>query len=163
MKPGLASSSPPLNAPKLVTPCRMTSKRRMNGAPNADPGTGCTDNRQCLTKGRVSRPGAPGKGWRSARPCSRPSTRFVPVNSEDRQAGLMVHCARHGFVAAHTACTNRIHGLLSEYGAGSGMSGSRARVRSREGLVRSGIYFDWTGGKLLTVHLWLKMPKYSAG
>jgi transposase len=42
--------------------------------------------------------------------------RFVPVKSIDRQARLMVHRARQGFVQARTACINRIRGLLCERG-----------------------------------------------
>ena len=42
--------------------------------------------------------------------------RFVPIKSEEQQSRLTVHRARQGFVAARTACINRIRGLLSEFG-----------------------------------------------
>jgi transposase len=46
----------------------------------------------------------------------RPNMRFVPVKSQEQQSRLMVHRARQGYVAARTACINRIRGLLSEFG-----------------------------------------------
>ena len=79
-----------LMAPKLVTPFRMTGKRGKNDA--ADAAAICEA-------------------------MQRPNMRFVPVKTEDQQARLMVHRARQGFVAARTACINRIRGLLSEFGA----------------------------------------------
>ena len=78
-----------LMAPKLVTPFRMTGKRGKNDA--ADAAAICEA-------------------------MQRPNMRFVPVKTEDQQARLMVHRARQGFVAARTACINRIRGLLSEFG-----------------------------------------------
>jgi transposase len=47
---------------------------------------------------------------------TRQNMRFVPVKSVPQQAELMVHRARHGFVAQSTATMNRIRGLLSEFG-----------------------------------------------
>jgi transposase len=78
-----------LIAPKLVTPYRMSGKRGKNDA--ADAAAICEA-------------------------VQRPHMRFVPVKSEDQQSRLMVHRARQGFVAARTACINRIRGLLSEFG-----------------------------------------------
>ena len=47
----------------------------------------------------------------------RPNMRFVPVKTEEQQSRLMVHRARQGYVAARTACINRLRGLLSEFGS----------------------------------------------
>ena len=78
-----------LMAPKLVTPYRMSGKRGKNDA--ADAAAICEA-------------------------VQRPNMRFVPVKTEEQQSRLMVHRARQGFVAARTACINRIRGLLSEFG-----------------------------------------------
>ena len=76
-------------APKLVTPYRMSGKRGKNDA--ADAAAICEA-------------------------VQRPNMRFVPVKTEEQQSRLMVHRARQGYVAARTACINRIRGLLSEFG-----------------------------------------------
>lgn len=47
---------------------------------------------------------------------SRPSMRFVPVETVEQQAILSVHRARQGFVKARTAQGNQIRGLLLEFG-----------------------------------------------
>ena len=47
---------------------------------------------------------------------SRPNMRFVPVKSVEQQTVLAVHRARQGFVAARTAQSNQIRGLLYELG-----------------------------------------------
>lgn len=47
---------------------------------------------------------------------SRPSMRFVPVKNPEQQALLALHRARQGFVAARTAQSNQIRGLLAEFG-----------------------------------------------
>lgn len=78
-----------LMAPKLVTPYRMSGKRGKNDA--ADAAAICEA-------------------------VQRPNMRFVPVKTEEQQSRLMVHRARQGYVAARTACMNRIRGLLSEFG-----------------------------------------------
>ncbi len=78
-----------LMAPKLVTPYRMSGKRGKNDA--ADAAAICEA-------------------------VQRPNMRFVPVKTEEQQSRLMVHRARQGYVAARTACINRIRGLLSEFG-----------------------------------------------
>jgi transposase len=78
-----------LMAPKLVTPYRMSGKRGKNDA--ADAAAIC----EAVT---------------------RPNMRFVPVKSVEQQSRLMVHRARQGYVAARTACINRIRGLLAEFG-----------------------------------------------
>ena len=78
-----------LMAPKLVTPYRMSGKRGKNDA--ADAAAICEA-------------------------VQRPNMRFVPVKTEERQSRLMVHRARQGYVAARTACINRVRGLMSEFG-----------------------------------------------
>ena len=47
---------------------------------------------------------------------ARPTMRFVPIKTVERQAILAVHRARQGFVKARTAQANQIRGLLAEYG-----------------------------------------------
>jgi len=47
---------------------------------------------------------------------ARPNMRFVPVKSVEQQTVLAVHRARQGFVAARTAQSNQIRGLLYELG-----------------------------------------------
>ena len=46
----------------------------------------------------------------------RPNMRFVPVKTLEQQALLSLHRARQGFVAARTAQSNQIRGLLAEFG-----------------------------------------------
>ena len=46
----------------------------------------------------------------------RPQMHFVPVKSIEQQSMLCVHRLREGFKAEHTACINRIRGLLAEFG-----------------------------------------------
>jgi len=46
----------------------------------------------------------------------RPSTRFVPVKSEDQQASSVVFRARDMLVHQRTQCVNALRGHLSEYG-----------------------------------------------
>jgi transposase len=46
----------------------------------------------------------------------RPNMRFVPIKNVEQQALLAVHRVRQGFVSAHTAQSNQIRGLLSEFG-----------------------------------------------
>lgn len=78
-----------LMAPKLLTPYRTSGKRGKNDA--ADAAAIC----EAVT---------------------RPTMCFVPVNVLEQQSRLMVHRARQGYVAARTACINRIRGLLAEFG-----------------------------------------------
>jgi transposase len=47
---------------------------------------------------------------------TRPSMRFVPVESAEQQALLAIHRVRQGFVVERTATINRLRGLLSEFG-----------------------------------------------
>ncbi|MEE8311212.1 MAG: IS110 family transposase [Candidatus Binatia bacterium] len=47
---------------------------------------------------------------------SRPSMRFVAIKSEEQQAVLTLHRARHLLVGERTALVNQIRGLLAEYG-----------------------------------------------
>jgi transposase len=47
---------------------------------------------------------------------ARPSMRFVPIKTPERQAVLALHRARQGFVKARTAQANQIRGLSTERG-----------------------------------------------
>ena len=47
---------------------------------------------------------------------ARPNMRFVPIKNVEQQALLGLHRARQGFVAARTAQSNQLRGLLSEFG-----------------------------------------------
>jgi transposase len=47
---------------------------------------------------------------------SRPHMHFVPIKSVDQQGILCVHRLREGLKQQLTACTNRIRGLLAEFG-----------------------------------------------
>ena len=47
---------------------------------------------------------------------SRPSMRFVPIKTVSQQGVLCVHRLREGLKEERTACTNRIRGLLAEFG-----------------------------------------------
>lgn len=47
---------------------------------------------------------------------SRPSMRFVAIKTIDQQSMLSVHRLREGLKEERTACTNRIRGLLAEFG-----------------------------------------------
>jgi transposase len=47
---------------------------------------------------------------------SRPTMRFIPVKSIERQSMLCVHRLREGLKEDRTACINRIRGLLGEFG-----------------------------------------------
>jgi len=96
-----------LMAPKLVTPYRMSGKRGKNDA--ADAAAICEA-------------------------AQRPNMRFVPVKTEEQQSRLMVHRARQGFVAARTACINRIRGLLSEFGVVLPLKAEVVRCEARNHL-----------------------------
>jgi len=78
-----------LMAPKFVVPYRLSGKQGKNDA--ADAAAIC----EAL---------------------QRPSMRFVPIKDEAQQARLTIHRVRQGFVEQRTAITNRIRGLLSEFG-----------------------------------------------
>ena len=56
---------------------------------------------------------------------SRPHMHFVPVKTVEQQSMLCVHRLREGFKKERNACTNRIRGLLSEFGL---VFGQRAAV-----------------------------------
>jgi transposase len=112
-----------LIAPKLVTPYRMSGKRGKNDA--ADAAAIC----EAVT---------------------RPNMRFVPVKSVDQQARLMVHRARQGFVAARTACINRIRGLLSEFGIVMPLKAEVVRAQAREHLEELPGYANLVIGDLLS-------------
>lgn len=47
---------------------------------------------------------------------SRPHMHFVPVKTVEQQSMLCVHRLREGFKQERNACTNRIRGLLAEFG-----------------------------------------------
>lgn len=47
---------------------------------------------------------------------SRPQMHFVPIKSMEQQSMLCVHRLREGFKTERIACTNRIRGLLGEFG-----------------------------------------------
>lgn len=47
---------------------------------------------------------------------SRPEMHFVPIKTVDQQSMLCIHCLREGFKEERNACTNRIRGLLAEFG-----------------------------------------------
>jgi transposase len=47
---------------------------------------------------------------------ARKSMRFVPIKNVEQQALLSLHCVRQGFVAERTAYSNRIRGLMGEFG-----------------------------------------------
>jgi transposase len=112
-----------LMAPKLVTPYRMSGKRGKNDA--ADAAAICEA-------------------------VARPNMRFVPVKSEDQQSRLMVHRARQGYVAARTACLNRIRGLLSEFGHVLPLKADVVRAQAREHLEDLPGYANLVIGDLLS-------------
>ena len=47
---------------------------------------------------------------------SRPQMHFVPIKSVEQQSMLCIHRLREGFKKERIACTNRIRGLLGEFG-----------------------------------------------
>jgi transposase len=47
---------------------------------------------------------------------TRPSMRFVPVNSAEQQALLALHRVRKGFIVERTSTINRLRGLMTEFG-----------------------------------------------
>lgn len=112
-----------LMAPKLVTPYRMSGKRGKNDA--ADAAAICEA-------------------------VQRPNMRFVPVKSEEQQSRLMVHRARQGFVAARTACINRIRGLLSEFGHVLPLKAEVVRCEARNCLEDLPGYANLVIGDLLS-------------
>jgi transposase len=112
-----------LMAPKLVTPYRMSGKRGKNDA--ADAAAICEA-------------------------VQRPNMRFVPVKTEDQQSRLMVHRARQGYVAARTACLNRIRGLLSEFGHVLPLKAEVVRTQAREHLEDLPGYANLVIGDLLS-------------
>lgn len=112
-----------LMAPKLVTPYRMSGKRGKNDA--ADAAAICEA-------------------------VQRPNMRFVPVKTEEQQSRLMVHRARQGFVAARTACINRIRGLLSEFGIVLPLKAEVVRCEARNHLEDLPSYANLVIGDLLS-------------
>jgi transposase len=126
-----------LMAPKLVTPYRMSGKKGKNDA--ADAAVICDA-------------------------VSRPNMRFVPVKSEEQQSRLMVHRARQGYVAARTACINRIRGLLSEFGIVLPLKAEVVRCQAREYLENLPGYANLVIGDLLSEvsHLDERIKQYDA-
>ena len=126
-----------LMAPKLVTPYRMSGKRGKNDA--ADAAAVCEA-------------------------MQRPSMRFVPVKSEEQQSRLMVHRARQGFVAARTACINRIRGLLSEFGIVLPLKAEVVRREAMNHLEDLPGYANLVIGDLLSevTHLDERIKQYDA-
>lgn len=112
-----------LMAPKLVAPYRMSGKRGKNDA--ADAAAICEA-------------------------VQRPNMRFVPVKTEEQQSRLMVHRARQGFVAARTACINRIRGLLSEFGVVLPLKAAVVRREARNHLEDLPGYANLVIGDLLS-------------
>lgn len=47
---------------------------------------------------------------------SRPHMHFVPIKSVEQQGQLVIHRLREGYKQERSACTNRIRGLLTEFG-----------------------------------------------
>jgi transposase len=124
-----------LMAPKLVTPYRMSGKRGKNDA--ADAAAICEA-------------------------VQRPTMRFVPVKTEEQQSRLMVHRARQGFVAARTACINRIRGLLSEFGTVLPCKAEVVRREARNQLEDLPGYANLVIGDLLSevAHLDERVKQY---
>jgi len=90
--------------------------------------------------------------------------RFVPVKSEEQQSRLMVHRARQGFVAARTACINRIRGLLSELGIVLPLKAEVVRREARKHLEDLPGYANLVIGDLLSevAHLDERIKQYDA-
>jgi transposase len=124
-----------LIAPKLVTPYRMSGKRGKNDAADA----------QAICEA-----------------VQRPNMRFVPVKTEEQQSRLMVHRARQGYVAARTACINRIRGLLSEFGIVLPLKAEVVRRQAHEHLEDLPGYANLVIGDLLSEvhHLDQRIAQY---
>lgn len=58
---------------------------------------------------------------------SRPSMRFVSINTTEQQDIQMLHAIRRRLVASRTALTNQMRGLLGEYGIVFGQGPARVR------------------------------------
>ncbi len=63
---------------------------------------------------------------------SRPSMRFVAIKTVDQQSMLSVHRLREGLKEERTACSNRIRGLLAEFGVVIAKSTTMLRERLSE-------------------------------
>jgi transposase len=84
-----------LIAPHLVTPYRMEGKGGKNDATDAAA---------------------------ICEAASRPQMRFVPIKTVQQQGVLSLHSIREGLKEERTACTNRIRGVLAEFGLVFGKS-----------------------------------------
>jgi transposase len=60
---------------------------------------------------------------------SRPSMRFVPIKTCEQQGVMSLHRVREGFKEERTACTNRIRGVLAEFGLVNGQEPQGASRR----------------------------------
>jgi transposase len=63
---------------------------------------------------------------------TRPTMRFVPVKSRERQAALSVHRARHLLVKQRTQLVNMMRGLLAEFGIDIPQGLERALLMARQ-------------------------------
>ena len=84
-----------LIAPHLVTPYRMEGKVGKNDATDAAA---------------------------ICEAASRPQMRFVPIKTAAQQGLMALHCIREGFKEERTAWTNRMRGVLAEFGLVYGKS-----------------------------------------
>lgn len=100
-----------LIAPHLVTPYRMEGKGGKNDA--SDAAAICEA-------------------------ASRPQMRFVPVKTAQQQGVMALHCIRQGLKEERTACTNRIRGVLAEFGLVYGKSPKVLRAALPEVLEDAG-------------------------
>ena len=64
----------------------------------------------------IIRSGGPNEGGKGPAGLTRPTMRFVPVKSADRQAALLDHKARDFLVRQRTQIVNAIRAHLGEFG-----------------------------------------------
>lgn len=80
---------------------------------------------------------------------TRPKMRFVPIESADTQAMLTVHRVRSGFVEERTATTNRVRGLMSEFGVIMPLKAETVRRHARAACDRLPAWASHVIGDLL--------------
>jgi transposase len=100
-----------LIAPHLVTPYRMEGRGGKNDATDAAA---------------------------ICEAASRPQMRFVPIKTVQQQGVLALHSIREGLKEERTACTNRIRGVLAEFGLVFGKSPKVLRAALPEVLEDAG-------------------------